>query len=496
MQKISYKNIFKILFIYLIIYIPIALKRFPDIRNEIKYYAITDNLIKSREFFILKYFSELYPDKPSLYFWLIRFFKENFANFNFLSIFFGSIIPSFIIIILIYNFFTKLKSENFGFLVAVSLATTPFFMGISVFLRMDMLMNLFITISLYYFFSVYFNLIKNSWFNKGIIYISIFLGIFTKGIAGGMVPLSIILGFLILEKNLTFLKKINFLAGVGFIIFCTLVWFLLIYLQPEGKEYLSLMFKQETVGRIVKAKTHIKPFYYYFVRLSFLIFPYSLFWYCGIFYYLKNIKNYNRWNYLEKIGVIWSMVPLVLFSLASGKLDIYMLPLFTGMILLSLNFFIKIKEKKIGEVLLKIISVILIIPFFLNKFLKNKENHYKNFLTIPLSIIIIFGVLAQGMGTFNRYFTLKPVVAQIQDNRKIYTYRFEDFKNIEGVEPRVKASNITNIQEISKIKEKIINSNSRVYFITKNKYKDRFNNISNLKLKFNNESYCFFEIEQ
>ena len=496
MQKISYKNIFKILFIYLIIYIPIALKRFPDIRNEIKYYAITDNLIKSREFFILKYFSELYPDKPPLYFWLIRFFKENFANFNFLSIFFGSIIPSFIIIILIYNFFTKLKSENFGFLVAVSLATTPFFMGISVFLRMDMLMNLFITISLYYFFSVYFNLIKNSWFNKGIIYISIFLGIFTKGIAGGMVPLSIILGFLILEKNLTFLKKINFLAGVGFIIFCTLVWFLLIYLQPEGKEYLSLMFKQETVGRIVKAKTHIKPFYYYLVRLSFLIFPYSLFWYCGIFYYLKNIKNYNRWNYLEKIGVIWSIVPLILFSLASGKLDIYMLPLFTGMILLSLNFFIKIKEKKIGEVLLKIISVILIIPFFLNKFLKNKENHYKNFLTIPLSIIIIFGVLAQGMGTFNRYFTLKPVVAQIQDNRKIYTYRFEDFKNIEGVEPRVKASNITNIQEISKIKEKLINSNSRVYFITKNKYKDRFNNISNLKLKFNNESYCFFEIEQ
>ena len=138
MQKISYKNIFKILFIYLIIYIPIALTRFPDIRNEIKYYAITDNLIKSREFFILKYFSELYPDKPPLYFWLIRFFKENFENFNFLSIVFGSIIPSFIIVILMYHLFAKLKSEKFGFLVAISLATTPFFMGISVFLRMDM----------------------------------------------------------------------------------------------------------------------------------------------------------------------------------------------------------------------------------------------------------------------------------------------------------------------------------------------------------------------
>lgn len=495
MQKISYKNIFKILFIYLIIYIPIALTRFPDIKNEIKYYAITDNLIKSREFFILKYFSELYPDKPPLYFWLIRFFKESFENFNFLSIVFGSIIPSFIIVILMYHLFAKLKSEKFGFLVAISLATTPFFMGISVFLRMDMLMNLFITISLYYFFSTYFNLIKNNWFNKVILYLSIFLGIFTKGIAGGMVPLSIILGFLILEKNLTFLKKINFLGGVGVILFCALAWFSLIYLQPEGKEYLALMFKQETVGRIVKAKTHIKPFYYYFVRLSFLIFPYSLFWYSGIFYYLKDIKNYNRWNYLEKIGIIWSIVPLILFSLASGKLDIYMLPLFTGMILLSLNFFIKIKEKKIGETLLKIISIILIIPFFINRFSKNRENQYRRFLTIPLSIVIIFGILAQGMGTFNRYFTLKPVVAQIQDNRKIYTYRFEDFKNIEGIEPKIKDSNITNIQELEKIKDILNKDNSKNYFVIKSKYNDKFNDVKNLKLKFTNNSYSIFERE-
>lgn len=495
MQKISYKNILKILFIYLIIYIPIVLKRFPDIRNEIKYYAITDNLIKSREFFILKYFSELYPDKPPLYFWLIGFFKESFENFNFLSIVFGSIIPSFIIVILMYHLFTKLKSEKFGFLVAISLATTPFFMGISVFLRMDMLMNLFITISLYYFFSIYFNLIKNSWINKVILYLSIFLGIFTKGIAGGMVPLSIILGFLILEKNLIFLKKINFLAGLGLILFCALAWFLFIYLQPEGKEYLSLMFKQETVGRIVKAKTHIKPFYYYFVRLSFLIFPYSLFWYSGIFHYLKDIKNYSKWNYLEKIGVIWSIVPLILFSLASGKLDIYMLPLFTGMILLSLNFFIKIKNKKIGETLLKIISIILIIPFFINRFSKNRENQYRRFLTIPLSIVIIFGILAQGMGVFNRYFTLKPVVAQIQDNRKIYTYRFEDFKNLEGVEPKIKDSNITNIQELKKIKEVLNRDNSKNYLVIKSKYNDKFNDVKNLKLKVTNNSYSIFERE-
>ena len=235
MQKISYKNIFKILFIYLIIYIPIALKRFPDIRNEIKYYTIADTLIKSREFFILKYFSELYPDKPPLYFWLIRFFKENFANFNFLSIFFGSIIPSFIIVILIYNIFTKLKSEKFGFLVAVSLATTPFFMGISVFLRMDMLMNLFITISLYYFFSVYFNLIKNNWFNKGIIYIINLLRNFYQGNSRWNGSPFNYLGIFNLREKSHFFKENKFLSRGRFyyILYFSLVF---TYLSaPRGK---------------------------------------------------------------------------------------------------------------------------------------------------------------------------------------------------------------------------------------------------------------------
>ena len=136
----------------------------------------------------------------------------------------------------------------------------------------------------------------------------------------------------------------------------------------------------------------------------------------------------------------------------------------------------------------------MIIPFFINRFSKNRENQYKRFLTIPLSIIIIFGILAQGMGVFNRYFTLKPVVAQIQDNRK-YTYRFEDFKNIEGIEPKIKDSNITNIQELEKIKDILKTDNSKNYFVIKSKYNDKFNDVKNLKLKFTNNSYSYFERE-
>ena len=45
------------------------------------------------------------------------------------------------------------------------------------------------------------------------------------------------------------------------------IWLYGIYLQPEGKEYISLLLGQETVGRMIKAKTHSRPFYFYFEKL-------------------------------------------------------------------------------------------------------------------------------------------------------------------------------------------------------------------------------------
>lgn len=462
MKKISYKNILKILFVYLIVYIPVALKRFPDIRNEIKYFAISDTIITSKQFFVFKYFSELYPDKPPLYFWLLSFFKSNFESYSFLTILFGSIVPSFIIAILLYNLFTKLKDEKFGFLVAISLVTIPFFIGTSVFLRMDMLMNLFITLSLYYFFSIYFNLIKNNFFNRAVIYLAMFLAVFTKGVAGVVVPISIILTYLFLEKNLSFLKKISFFYGMMFVVLAVGGWFLTVYLQSEGSKYLALMFNQETVGRIVKAKTHIKPFYYYFVRLSFLIFPYSIFWYCGIYKYLKDIKNYKNWSEVEKLGLIWSSVPLILFSLASGKLDIYMLPLFSGMVLLSLNFVEKLK----------------------------KEDRYKKYMFIPIVVVIIFGGVVQATGIYNKYYTLKPIINEIEDSSKIYSYRFDDLRNIKGLGID---NEIINIGDEKELKNVLNQEKERSYIVMKSKYKDKVKDISNIKLKFINKAYCIFE---
>ena len=46
------KNYIIFTFIYILIFVPIIILRFPDIRNEIKYFLITDTIIESKNFFI------------------------------------------------------------------------------------------------------------------------------------------------------------------------------------------------------------------------------------------------------------------------------------------------------------------------------------------------------------------------------------------------------------------------------------------------------------
>ena len=54
MEKKSHKKqyIFIIL-IYLIIFIPLVFLRYPDARNELKYFVITEDMIKAKNYLIL-----------------------------------------------------------------------------------------------------------------------------------------------------------------------------------------------------------------------------------------------------------------------------------------------------------------------------------------------------------------------------------------------------------------------------------------------------------
>ena len=251
-------------------------------------------------------------------------------------------------------------------------------MGISNFLRMDMLMTFFISLALSLFIYFYFNQDKITNTKLFVFYLSFFLGVFTKGALGIIFPILIISVFLYLENNFKFLNLLHWTKGLLFLIFCFFLWFLILYQQADGKEYIYLLLNKQTVGRAYNSFSHARPFYYYFLYIPLTFFPYAIFYIYGFFKYLKNWKERKNWTLFEKWSFSWAIPPLILLSIISGKLQIYMLPIFLGMIFLSLI----VRDK-----LIKKYSII-----------KNIEKYIQNI------IIILYSFLPIGLFIYTNYF--------------------------------------------------------------------------------------------
>ena len=471
-------------FIYLIIFVPLVFMRYPDIRNELKYFVVVDEMISSKNYLILRYFSELYPDKPPLYFWILIFLRKFAGNLFYpLAILLGSLLPSFGILIILFRLLKKIKSKKFALIGVTMLVTTPFFMGVSCFLRMDMLMSFFIVMSLYSFFSMY---LEERITNKNLIilYSGIILAVLTKGGAGALVPIVAMIFFLFTEKNLTFLKKLHLFKGIFAIVVVLVLWFTVIYFSTNGKDYISLMLKQETLGRITNSKSHSRPIYYYLKKLPIILFPYGIIFMGALIYYFKNIKNIFSLTLLEKIGLSWGIIPLIFFSFIDGKLDIYLIPLYPAFIILNLSFIHQNDKVKFKESLIKISKIILIFPIIFDWLFKKKTK----LRHLSLVIIIIYFYFPVLIYYYNDFFTLEKIssILKYKEEDEIVAYKFSDFSNMTTVLNK-------EIKEISQENElQNLSPNKKTVIVSRNKYMDEVYKKRNFRLLYKNNSYSLF----
>ena len=285
MLQVLKKN--RILIAILVLFLILPFLRVPDLRNEMKYLNIVQEIVDKKSYWVLYYQGELYPDKPPLYFWLLTVIYKIFGKDLLfpLSLIFLSYLPFLSILSLACWQLNYLKKEWKDKFLSYSF-TIPYLMGISIFLRMDMLMTFFVTLSLSLFIYFYFNRNKINNIKLFFLYLSIFLGIFTKGALGGILPILIIYIFLYLENDLNFFNNLHWKKGILFLLFFFSIWLVILYFQPNGIEYIKLLLGKQTIGRAYKSYSHARPFYYYFIYLPLTFFPYGFFYVYGFFKYL------------------------------------------------------------------------------------------------------------------------------------------------------------------------------------------------------------------
>lgn len=324
-------------YIYLIWFIallPIMILRDFTPNNELRYLSIVDEAISNGNIFTFTNQGEIYADKPPLHFWLMMLGKLLLGEHRMWYYSLLSFIPSIIIVITMTRWVRTEYNINEPTAILM-LITTVLFTGVTLVVRMDMLMNMFIVLSLYTFYKMYVG--KSNKLDQWLFPVYLFLALFSKGPLGLLIPLISTTLFLLYNKRMNEFMKYWGWKTLMVIVICCIIWFAGAYFEG-GREYINNLLFHQTVGRGIDSFHHKEPFYYYAISIWYSLAPWS---FLAIGLFIASILKKKITNTLEEFFSVIIISSFVMLSLISSKLAIYSLPIIPFLIFLTIIIFDK-----------------------------------------------------------------------------------------------------------------------------------------------------------
>lgn len=292
----------------------------PD--NELRYLSIADEALREGHFFAFTSHGAPYADKPPLYLWIVMLCRAVAGRHLLPLLGLFSLLPALGVLRAMDRWVGVRMADRDARAGMLTLASSAFFLGAAVVLRMDMLMCLFIVLALRVFWRMYEGRARRGDTMRFPAYV--FLALFTKGPVGLLVPLVSVVVFLLLEGRLRTLGRYWGWRTWGVILAGCLVWFGAVYAEG-GREYLDNLLFHQTIDRAVDAFHHKAPVYYYLVAIWYALAPWSPWMVASVVAALVCRKVGEA---LPKFLLTVFLTTLVMLSAFSSKLQIYLLPAF------------------------------------------------------------------------------------------------------------------------------------------------------------------------
>lgn len=317
--------------------LPVMILRDFSPSNELRYLSIADEAICNGHVFVFTNQGEPYADKPPLYFWLMMISRLVFGSHSMFVLSLFSFIPAAVIMAVMDRWLMMVARNNPGvhlsgkdrFATALMLGTSAMFLGMSVFLRMDLLMCMFIVLALYTFYKMYRgagNMKKYSI----MLPVYIFMALFSKGPVGLLVPPLAIAVFLFFERKIKDIGKYLGFKTWGILIVLCILWFTGVWIEG-GRPYLENLLFHQTVDRAVDAFHHKQPFWYYLTVIWYVAAPYSL---ALVPVLAATFFRGGANTDAGRLFVAVSVPTFLMLSAFSSKLAVYLLPIFPFMVYL------------------------------------------------------------------------------------------------------------------------------------------------------------------
>lgn len=313
------KNKYLYLF-WFIALLPVMIGRDFTPDNELRYLSIVDEALRNGNIFTFSNQGVIYAEKPPLYFWLMMIGKVLLGGHHMWFLSLLSFVPALVILITMTRWIQKENKANEQ-AALLMLMTCGLFAGLTLIVRMDMLMSMFITLSLYTFYKIYNG--ENRKRDEYLFPLYVFLALFSKGPIGLLVPLISTILFLLYKRKLHTIKRYWGWKSLSIILAGCMVWFIGVYMEG-GKAYLDNLVIHQTVGRGINAFHHKEPFYFYLTAIWYSLAPWSLL-VVGLIIAELLKKRIN--TDVEQFFVIIILSTFIMLSIISSKLSVYLLPI-------------------------------------------------------------------------------------------------------------------------------------------------------------------------
>jgi 4-amino-4-deoxy-L-arabinose transferase-like glycosyltransferase len=288
-------------------------------------------------------------DKPILFYWLILWSYWIFGISEWSSRF-PSALFAVLNLLLVFVWACRNRHSSVGWRAALILGTNIEFFAIGRLAITDMTLCFFESLALVIAFESW-----RSGQGKHIIlaYVACALAVLTKGPIGLLLPALTFFIFLILTKNIFFLKKAR--VGTGLIIFLILAlpWYIIeIFLY---KDFFQYFFVLHNIKRYAtESLKDAEPIFYHFGVLLLGFFPWSVFLPRTLW---KSFRIYWK-EPLFLFLLTWFLVQFIFFSFSKAKLPTYILPTFLPLSLLVGRFWQDL-VRSLGSKALRIESCVL-----------------------------------------------------------------------------------------------------------------------------------------
>jgi len=303
--------------------------------DEVFYAQTAKEMIQHNSWLTPYLFGAPQFEKPIFLYWLLRIGFAIFGNNSFAVRFFPALFASLGVIVIYCLALMGFKNEKKAFISALILLSSGLYIGLARTVFTDMIFSVFILFALT---SFYWSYLLHNRKGRGIVLFFIFsaLAVLTKGPLGVLIPVSVVLLFLFINKDIKFLFNKYTVWGCAAFVFISFPWYIFMILK-YGSSFTHEFFYNDHIRRLFTAE-HAGNDKWYFYPFSMIgcMFPWSLFTLVALVISFKNFKNDS--SMINKFALSWILVVFTIFQSAHSKLASYIFPFFPALALVTGNF--------------------------------------------------------------------------------------------------------------------------------------------------------------